>query len=151
MRAELIPMDGGPAIPITREITVIGRREYCDVQIDHPSLSKRHCVLVRTDGLLVIRDLATTNGTRVKGQLVRWAALLPNDRITLGKLKFRVFMGPDAPAGPAEPSRPAAARSLVPPPQRGGPPRPAPKPPVAVRSPLRAEVFDDDEEIIELD
>src|SRR4051794_5868922 len=54
MKAELIPMDGGPPIPITRDVTVLGRREYCDIQIDDPSLSKRHCVLVKTEGLLVI-------------------------------------------------------------------------------------------------
>lgn len=94
MRAELVPIAGGPPIPITKDITVVGRREYCDVQLDDPSLSKRHCVIIKTDGLLMIRDLASTNGTRVKGQLIRWAALLPNDRIALGKLKFRIFLGP---------------------------------------------------------
>ena len=83
MKAELIPAEGGEPIPITKDVTVMGRREYCDIQIDHPSLSKRHCVLVKTDGLLVIRDLATTNGTKVKGQKVRWAALLPDDKIAL--------------------------------------------------------------------
>ena len=41
-------------------------------------------MLVKTDGLLVIRDLATTNGTKVKGQKIRWAALLPDDKIQLG-------------------------------------------------------------------
>ena len=102
MKAELIPIGGGVPIPITRDITVVGRREFCDVQVDDPSLSKRHCVLVKTDGLLLIRDLATTNGTKVKGQLVRWAALLPNDLITLGKRKFRVFLGPDEAVVPAD-------------------------------------------------
>ncbi len=102
MKAELIPIDGGEPIPITRDVTVVGRREYCDVQIDDPSLSKRHCVLVKTDGLLVIRDLATTNGTKVKGQKVRWAALLPDDRIALGGIKFKVYLGPDDVASPSE-------------------------------------------------
>src|SRR5437867_4236893 len=81
MKAELVPENGDPPIPIVRDVTVVGRRPYCDVVIDHPSLSKRHCILVKTDGLLVIRDLATTNATKVKGQKVRWAALLPDDRI----------------------------------------------------------------------
>ena len=35
MKAELVPNDGGPPIPITRDVTVVGRREFCDVQIDH--------------------------------------------------------------------------------------------------------------------
>ena len=76
MKAELVPENGDPPIPIVRDVTLLGRHEDCDVVIGHPSLSKRHCLLVKTDGLLVIRDLATTNGTKVKGQRVRWAALV---------------------------------------------------------------------------
>lgn len=75
MKAELVPENGDPPIPITRDIALVGRREYCDIVIDHSSLSKRHCLLVKTDGLLVIRDLISTNGTKVKGQKIRWAAL----------------------------------------------------------------------------
>ncbi len=108
MKAELIPVDGGPPIPITRDVTVVGRRDFCDIQIDHPSLSKRHCVLVKTEGLLIIRDLATTNGTKVKGQKIRWAALLPDDKISLGSMKFRVYLGPDDALSPSE----TAARGL---------------------------------------
>jgi predicted component of type VI protein secretion system len=102
MKAELVPDNGDPPIPIRRDITVIGRKNFCDVVIDHHSLSKRHCVVVKTDGLLVIRDLATTNGTKVKGQKIRWAALLPDDRITLGGYKMRVYLGPDDAPGPSE-------------------------------------------------
>lgn len=103
MKAELVPDNGDPPIPITRDLTVVGRRKgYCDVVIDDPSLSKRHCVLVKTDGLLVIRDLGTTNGTKVKGQKIRWAALLPDDRISLGSYKLRVYLGPDDALGPSE-------------------------------------------------
>jgi hypothetical protein len=102
MKAELVPDNGDPPIPITRDVTVVGRRNYCDVVIDDPSLSKRHCVLVKTDGLLVIRDLATTNGTKVKGQRIRWAALLPDDRISFGSYKVRVYLGPDDTLSPSE-------------------------------------------------
>jgi pSer/pThr/pTyr-binding forkhead associated (FHA) protein len=102
MKAELVPENGDTPIPITRDVVVVGRRGYCDVVIDHPSLSKRHCVLVKTDGLLVIRDLISTNGTKVKGQRVRWAALLPDDRISLGSYKLRVYLGADHLPGPAE-------------------------------------------------
>jgi predicted component of type VI protein secretion system len=102
MKAELVPENGDPPIPIVRDLTVVGRREFCDVVIPHHSLSKRHCLLVKTDGLLVIRDLGTTNGTKVKGQRIRWAALLPDDRITLGSYKFRVYLGPNEAPGPSE-------------------------------------------------
>jgi pSer/pThr/pTyr-binding forkhead associated (FHA) protein len=102
MKAELIPVDGGPAIPITKDLTVVGRREFCDIQVDHPSLSKRHCVIVKTEGLLIIRDLATTNGTKVKGQKIRWAALLPDDKIAMGSIKFKIYLGSDDALSPSE-------------------------------------------------
>jgi pSer/pThr/pTyr-binding forkhead associated (FHA) protein len=105
MKAELIPENGDPPVPIVRDLTVVGRREDCDVVIQHPGISKRHCVLVKTDGLLVIRDLATTNGTKVKGQRVRWAALLPDDRISLGGYKLRVYLGADDMLSPSEQRR----------------------------------------------
>ena len=102
MKSELVPADGGEPIPIRRDVSVVGRRDFCDVRIDHDSLSKRHAVLVRTDGLLIVRDLASTNGTKVNGQRVMWAALLPNDRLTLGRCKFKVYLGPDHVASPSE-------------------------------------------------
>jgi pSer/pThr/pTyr-binding forkhead associated (FHA) protein len=102
MKAELVPENGDPPIPITGDLVVVGRRGYCDVTIDHPSLSKRHCVIVKTDGLLVIRDLISTNGTKVKGQRIRWAALLPDDRIAFGSYKLRVYLGPDHVPAPSE-------------------------------------------------
>ncbi len=102
MKAELVPENGDPPIPITRDVVVVGRRGYCDIVIDHSSLSKRHCVLVKTDGLLVVRDLISTNGTKVKGQKVRWAALMPDDKLALGNYKVRVYLGPDDVPGPSE-------------------------------------------------
>lgn len=113
MKAELVPENGDPPIPITRDLVVVGRRDYCDIVIDHSSLSKRHCVLVKTDGLLVIRDLISTNGTKVKGQKIRWAALLPDDRITLGSYKLRVYYGPDDVPGPSELYRSRAGRGTA--------------------------------------
>lgn len=108
MKAELVPLNGDTPIAIARDVTLIGRREYCDVVLPHPSLSKRHCVLVRTDGLLIVRDLVSTNGTKVNGQRVMWAALLPNDKLTLGRLKFKVYLGPDHELSPSELGRRSA-------------------------------------------
>jgi predicted component of type VI protein secretion system len=102
MKAELVPENGDAPIPIVKDLTLVGRHADCDVVIDNAGLSKRHCVLVKTDGLLVIRDLATTNGTKVKGQRIRWAALLPDDRVTLGGYKIRIYLGSDEIPSPSE-------------------------------------------------
>src|SRR5213080_1419412 len=104
MRAQLIPLDGGPPIDIGKDLTLVGRKEECDLRLDHKSVSKMHCVIVKTDGLLLLRDLRSTNGTRVNGQRVRRAALLPNDQLSIAGYKFKVYLGPDAPLPPVEAS-----------------------------------------------
>ena len=95
MRAQLLPLDGSPPITINKDLVIIGRKEECDVRLEHKSVSKMHCVLVKTDGLLLLRDLGSTNGTRVNGTRVRRAALLPNDQLSIAHYKFRIHLGPD--------------------------------------------------------
>src|SRR5579864_5830391 len=103
MRAQLIPLDGGEPIEIVKDLTVVGRKEDADLRLDHKSVSKLHCVIVKTDGLLLLRDLGSTNGTRVNGQRVRRAALLPNDQVSIANYKFRVLFGPDNLEPPSPP------------------------------------------------
>jgi pSer/pThr/pTyr-binding forkhead associated (FHA) protein len=104
MRAQLVPLDGGPPLEIVKDLTVVGRKEDCDLRLEHKSVSKMHCVLVKTEGLLILRDLGSTNGSRVNGKRVRRASLLANDQLSIANYKFRVHLGPDD--GPA--GRPAA-------------------------------------------
>ncbi len=98
MRAQLQPLDGGPPIDVFKDLIVVGRKEDCDLRLEHKSVSKLHCVIVKTDGMLFLRDLGSTNGTRVNGTRVRRAGLLPNDEVGIAHFKFRVFLGPDEPA-----------------------------------------------------
>ncbi len=121
MRARLVPDGGGPAVELAKDLTLVGRGEDCDLRLDHKSVSKLHCVLVKTDGLLLLRDLGSTNGTRVNGQRVRRAALLPNDTLAVANLKYRVQFGADldaepAPPPPAKPGAPgpSARRNALP-------------------------------------
>jgi len=103
MRVRLVPLEGGTPIDITKELILVGRKEDCDVRIDHKSISKLHCIVVRTDGLLLLRDLGSTNGTRVNGQRVRRAALLPNDQLQIASLRYSVqFSADEPPAAPEE-------------------------------------------------
>ncbi len=93
MRARLVSADGGPSIDLTKDMTLFGRDEDSDARLDHKSVSKLHCVIVKTDGLLLLRDLGSTNGTRVNGQRVRRAALLPNDTVAIANMKYVVKFG----------------------------------------------------------
>ena len=70
MQARLVAIDGSASIDLVKDLTLIGRDEDCDIRFDQKSISKLHCVIAKTDGLLLIRDLGSTNGTRVDGQRV---------------------------------------------------------------------------------
>jgi len=93
MRAQLVPVEGGSPIDLTKDLTLVGRKECCDVRLDHKSVSKVHCVLTKSDGLLFLRDLGSTNGTKVNGKRVRRAALQPNDVLYVAGFNFRVVIG----------------------------------------------------------
>lgn len=114
MRVQLVPLEGGNPVEIKKELVLVGRKEDCDLQLDHKSISKLHCVIVRTDGLLLLRDLGSTNGTRVNGQRVRRAALLPNDQLNIASLRFKVqFSAEDeSPAGPDDFTQQMDAREI---------------------------------------
>ena len=110
MQAKLIPSTGGDPISISRDLTLVGRKSgLCDLVIDRASISKLHCLLVKTDGLLFVRDLGSTNGTTVNGQRVTRGALLPGDELAFASVRFRVYLGPaeqeaNGEVGPEEPT-----------------------------------------------
>lgn len=96
MLAQLVPAEGGPPITLKNSITLIGRKEgLCDVALDLRSVSKLHCALVRSHGLLFLRDLGSTNGTKVNGQRVSRGALLPGDELAFAGARFRVHLSAD--------------------------------------------------------
>lgn len=92
-QARLVPLDGGDPVELTRDVMIVGRKDDCDLHIDHKSISKQHCVLAVSDGLVFVRDLGSTNGTRVNGQRIRRAAMVPNDVVSFAARKFQYVIG----------------------------------------------------------
>ncbi|WP_166831279.1 FHA domain-containing protein [Thalassoroseus pseudoceratinae] len=98
MEAKLIPVLGGKPISINSDLVLVGRKHgLCDLILEKASVSKLHCLIVKTDGLLFVRDLGSTNGTKVNGQRVTRGALLPGDELAFASVKYRVHLGPGQP------------------------------------------------------
>jgi len=69
---------------------LVGRHPGCDVVLDGPSVSRRHALLRFRDGSWILRDLESTNGTRVNGCDVVRCRLEPGDHLMLGDESFVV-------------------------------------------------------------
>ena len=74
---------------LTEERITIGRGPDNMLQIDDPSVSSRHAQLLLIDGRYQLKDLDSTNGTRVNSEAVTDAFLRVGDRLRFGKVEAR--------------------------------------------------------------
>lgn len=91
---ELVPLGGGDSIPLVRETLSIGRRESCDITLNFPNISGKHCELTFKDGRWNLRDLQSTNGVRVNGIKVIKRVLHPGDQLSIAKRKYIIQYNP---------------------------------------------------------
>lgn len=74
--------------PLQRDITVIGRREDCDLRIPLTEVSRKHCRLVKDADGLRLEDLGSSNGTFHNGNRVQESMIEPGDRVQVGPVLF---------------------------------------------------------------
>jgi pSer/pThr/pTyr-binding forkhead associated (FHA) protein len=97
----LVSLDGEPDIPVGREPIIVGRHPHCDVRLNSPRVSRRHCCLSEVDSEVTVRDLASTNGTSINGRRVEAGRLRPGDELSIAHIRYRLEQGPtDQPAQP---------------------------------------------------
>jgi pSer/pThr/pTyr-binding forkhead associated (FHA) protein len=75
---------------ITRDVTVVGRREDCDFRIPLGEISRKHCRLIKDQDALRLEDLGSSNGTFHNGERVQEAVLQPGDTMQVGSVVFVV-------------------------------------------------------------
>ena len=68
----------------------IGSAPGCDLVLDHPAVSRHHCELEVTRSGLLVRDLGSTNGTRVGGVRIERAYVAPGGVLSIGPLDLQV-------------------------------------------------------------
>ena len=96
----LTALDGGPDITVGRFPVIVGRHPLCDAWLDSLRVSRRHCTLVEIDGQILVRDLGSSNGTRINGRRIESGWLRSGDEFTVAHLRFRVSDGRDR-SGPS--------------------------------------------------
>ena len=64
---------------------IVGRGVGIDLQISDPTVSRHHCVIWRASGRCWIRDLGSTNHTRVNNRPARIAELFEGDVVLVGQ------------------------------------------------------------------
>ena len=69
---------------------MIGRHHTADVCLDNAGTGEFQCIIERDDGRLSIRDIAGGLGTFVNDRRVRMTALMPGDRLRVGRSNFTV-------------------------------------------------------------
>lgn len=82
----------GTRYPLRRGSTVIGRGTDAEITIDDAGASRRHAEVVWDGRRAGVRDLGSTNGTKLDGRRISQAALTPDSLIEIGRttLVFRV-------------------------------------------------------------
>jgi pSer/pThr/pTyr-binding forkhead associated (FHA) protein len=103
-------------ISLPSNVTIIGRRQDCDLRIPLMPVSRRHCQLILNNESLKIRDLGSRNGTFLNGKRITDEIIAQaGDNITIGPLTFGIqingqpkeFVSPVQPAQkPTPPEKP---------------------------------------------
>ena len=75
---------------LPRTVTVIGRREDCDLRIPLGDVSRKHCRFIADNDTLKIEDLGSSNGTFHNGVRIQEAIVNAGDNVQVGPVMFVV-------------------------------------------------------------
>ena len=66
----------GQILSLAGGIVVLGRHPSCQIVLDNASVSRQHAKIVEEDGIFLIEDLRSRNGTQVNRQSIRGRTVL---------------------------------------------------------------------------
>ncbi len=93
MNAKLVVISGNTSkseVPLRSLPLTIGRTRKADLPIGHPRVSREHCVIEEYQGVLLVTDRNSSNGTRINGRSIKQAFLKPGDELSVGPVTFLV-------------------------------------------------------------
>lgn len=91
----------GKSFVINKSVITIGRNKDCDISLDDPLISSKHCrIEIQEDGKYYIEDIGSTNATFInRKKLKKKIHLIYGDRIVIGKTILRFFLEEDVSDG----------------------------------------------------
>ena len=144
----------GQRLSVKTPVVNIGRADYNDLVLPDESVSTTHAKLQRREGVWILVDLDSTNGTFIDGDQIKGEApLVPGATVRLGDVSLvfeptddgadvakgggtrvmeQMVMSPPPSARPAPPTRPPPAPAPAP-----APAKPAAKPAAAKPAPTK--------------
>jgi len=137
----------GQRLSVKTPVVNIGRADYNDLVLPDESVSTTHAKLQRREGVWVLVDLDSTNGTFIDGDQIKGEApLAPGATVRFGDVSLvfeptddgagvakgggtrvieQMVMSPSAPPRPAPATKPAPAIPAAPPKPKPAAPKPA--------------------------
>ena len=70
--------------PLKKDKVVIGRSTEAHLQLVHPLISRKHCVIEKRDNAFYVRNISTTNPIYVNHQGISEKRLYPGDQLKIG-------------------------------------------------------------------
>ena len=96
LQAELKILGGkhqGKSIPLSTKKFLVGREQDCHLRPNSDMVSRHHCVFSIDDYGVRLRDLGSTNGTRVNGEALHGEVMLKSgDQIGIGKMELELVV-----------------------------------------------------------
>ncbi len=95
LKASVVIVDGqakGMEYQITKTHTVLGRDKNADFPINDSLVSRQHVCIVYQEGIYILRDLESTNGTHMDGTSINQANLLHGDKFRIGDTTLQFIL-----------------------------------------------------------
>ncbi len=78
------------SFPVGKGVTTVGRKEDCGIRIPVAEVSRRHAEFRAVEDGVVLKDLASANGTFVNNQRITMHKLAAGDHVVFGPVVFTV-------------------------------------------------------------
>jgi len=94
-QASVVILEGyaeGMEYPINKTYAMIGRSRYAAIPLKDPLVSRKHAAIVFHEDTFILRDLESTNGTYMRGALIKQRKLSHGDKFHIGNTVLQFIL-----------------------------------------------------------